>query len=463
MTTPTVRAGVYGRQSAGKAASITQQLTQGSALVEETDGWELVGTYRDGRSASRFATKPRGGWAEVCEDIKNKRINMLVLWESSRGDRTPETWFAFLTLCREQRVGVHVLAHERTYDLTNLRDWKTLAEEGVANAYETELLSVRTRRGVAGAAKAGRPAMGKAVYGYRRRYDPSTGKLVGQEPDPLTAPVAREVIERAAKGDSLNKIAEDLNKRGIAPPAGKKWYRLRVQYMALNPVYAGLRRHGTNTYPGTWEAIVSEATHYAAVRILSKPGHEVKRRPGKQVHLLTYLAECDHGCQLRAQQVSYNCAAGHVSIQRAKLDDFVIGLVLGRLAMPDVYESLRQSSEEGDREAMEAEGEIARLSGELDEWRASAVRGETSPASLNAIEAGLNARIEDARARLSAASIPPALRAFGGPEADVRARWDAAPLAAKRTILRELMTIRVQPSHRNAYMPVQDRVVVEWK
>lgn len=455
-----LRAGVYGRQSAAKLKSITEQLTAGTAAVED-EGWELAGTYQDGTSASRYGRKPRGGWARVNEDIEAGRLDVLILWESSRGDRTPETWFAFLSLCRGKGVRIHVITHERTYNLGNARDWKALADDGVSSAYESELLSVRTRRGVAASAASGRPAMGRPVYGYRRVYDSRSGQLIGQEPDPETAPVARSIIEQVARAVPISQIVRDLNERGVPAPYGAKWYRQRVRDIASNPAYVGLRKHKDKTYPAEWEALVSEEVYYAAQRVLNEPVRLSQARPGRQKHLLTYLAVCPEGDPLRAKQTFYKCQSGHVSIRRDPVDALITDLVVARLSQPDLFTQLRQAGESADREVEEARNKAAELRARLDEFRRSAIRGETTPATLAFAEAELTREIQECDRRASAASLPPVLREFAEPGVDVRARFEAAPLAARRSVIRTLMTIEIIPT-RNAYVPVHQRVKVTW-
>lgn len=453
------RAGVYGRQSTGKAKSIADQIAECSADVTE-QGWALADTYQDGSSASRYARKSRADWDRVMADIDAGALDVLVLWESSRGDRDLPTWAGLLARCRDRGVKIRVTTHQRTYDLANPRDWRTLAEDGVDSAYESEKLSLRIRRGVATAAKAGRPPMGSAPYGYARRYDPTTGALVGQEPDPVTGPIAADIITKVSRAVPVSKICDDLNERKVKPPRGQRWYRQRVREIALSPAYIGVRIHKAERHPGEWAPLVDEATHYAAVRVLTEPGRLALARPGRQQHLLTYLAECHRGHQIGARETYYVCQDGCLSIRRQPVDELVTEVVLARLERPDAYRALRRAGEDADKEALAARGLVSKLRTDLDGWRLSAAKGETSPESLAVIEAELTAQIRTAEARANAAALPPALRQILAPGADVRERWTAAPLPARREIIRTLMTVVIRPSGRNAYMPVEDRVHV---
>src|SRR2546430_17717621 len=112
-----------------------------------------------------------------------------------------------LRRCREHSVLIHVITHGRTYDIGNARDWRTLAEDGVDSAYESEKTSVRLKRAMAANAARGRPH-GVTLYGYERIYDQHTRQLEVQRPDPRTSPVVREVFARGAGGDPLSRIAE---------------------------------------------------------------------------------------------------------------------------------------------------------------------------------------------------------------------------------------------------------------
>ncbi|MDG4768864.1 recombinase family protein [Solwaraspora sp. WMMD792] len=441
------RAGSYARQSAAKHKSITEQ-TEEIRTAAADEGWTIVAEYSDGASASRFARKARDGWPKVLDDIAARRIDVLILWESSRGDRTPETWFAFLSSCRESGVRIHVVTHERTYRLENPRDWRTLAEDGIDSAYESDKTSLRARRGQAGAAAAGRPTPGRTQYGYRRVYDPDTGRLAGQVADPDTAPIVADIVDQVAAGTPISTIADRLNAAAIAAPGGGRWHRVRVRDIASNPAYVGLRRHHGSTTAAAWPPIVSETSWWAAQRILSDPTRRTSR-PGRWRHLLSYLMRCDQcegpPCVARGR---YRCEGCGATIVQPATDAFVEAVVLGWLARPDVHERLRSATAISDAEVIEAEAEAARLRGELDGWRRSAIAGRTSPESLAVIEAGLTDRIRAAESRTLAAGLPPELRDLLAPGEDVAARWAAAGIPPQRVVIRTVADVRFAAGRR---------------
>ena len=138
MATPGRPWGIVARQSHAKERSIEEQLEVGHARCE-AEGWPVAegAVYVDRVSASRFARQPREDWPRLLADLEAERLGGLWMWESSRGDRDPESWMGFLRRCRDTGTPIYVDTHERLYDIRIPRDWKVLADEGVDSAYES--------------------------------------------------------------------------------------------------------------------------------------------------------------------------------------------------------------------------------------------------------------------------------------------------------------------------------------
>jgi site-specific DNA recombinase len=439
-----LRAGIYGRQSRGKAKSIDEQVAAGTVVAAE-NGWRVSGVYKDGSSASRYARKGRDDWQRVLGDIAAGALDVLVLWEASRGDRTLTSWSQMLDLCREQGVTIYIISDERLYDPARAKDWETLATSGVSSASESDKISIRVKRGQAGAAAAGRPSHGRAPYGYRRTYDPATGELTGQEPDPDKASIVREVFARLAKGDTVSAITRDFRERKIPTSTGSgRWFPIRVLVMARNKAYVGERVYRGTATPGAWPALVDAEQFYAVQRILGDPKRGTMK-PGKTRHLLSYIGTCGPcGWPLGAVQGRYRCTrAGCVTFDQATADGVVVEMILGRLSQPDVYGQLRQKSDDANQAVVDLRNEVATLQARLEEWRVSAAAGETSPATMAAIEVKLAEQIQSAQRRIALTDVPPELQAVLVPGEDVRVRWEAAPLAARRRIVIALAEVRV--------------------
>jgi site-specific DNA recombinase len=155
----------------------------------------------------------------------------------------------------------------------------------------------------------------------------------------------------------------------------------------------------------------------------------------------------------------YRCC---VNIDREGAEQFVTEVVLARLAQPKVFRQLRKASDKDDRALVEDRREIDKLTAELGTWRASAIAGQTSPDSLAVIEAGIMTKLRDAQRTAERAGVPPVVRDLVEPGGDVRARWHAATLGARRDVVRTMLKVTLHSSWQRGRRPV-DRVELEWR
>ncbi|MPZ26511.1 MAG: hypothetical protein GEV12_08640 [Micromonosporaceae bacterium] len=464
------RAAVYGRESKGKTKSVTDQITAGLAAIAE-QSWQHVGSYDDGTSASRHARKTRPGWDRLRADLVSGAIDVVIVWETARGDRNLTTWVELLELCRTHGVRLHVVSDERTYDPRRARDYKDLANSGVDASYETDRLSERVKRGHAASAVAGRPN-GAVPYGFVRRYDPTTRDPI-QEEHPDEAPVVREIIGRVADGHPVKRVADDLNGRQVPTRYGGPWLFSTVRRIAQNPAYIGRRRHngGHETYPALWPGIVDEETFWAAQRIF-QARHGVGWRSARAEHLMTGIGTCTvcgsgyagRFDARRGGRRRYGCRRGCGYVDGAEYEELILAYVLGRLARQDVYRKLRRAGEGADREVAAARGEAGRLRVRLEEARSSAASPDgISYATLAVQERELGTQIADAERRAELAGLPPAVRALAGAGDALPQLWADMPLAARRDVIRDLVTVTVAPVGQGHKVPVAGRVSIEWK
>jgi DNA invertase Pin-like site-specific DNA recombinase len=470
MTDTAHRAALYERVSTGtqdsaESRSVEQQNEAGTAAATE-HGWRVVDRYPDpGLSASRFAKKGRPEWQRLMADIRDWKIDVVVLWEPSRGGRELEEWAAFLSLCRQREVSIYAVSQYHLYDPRNARDWRTLAEEGVDSAYESEKISLRTRRGTAASAQRGDP-YGRVAYGYVRRYEyvsSSRKPKVHQEPHPEQAPVVREIITSIAASKPISRIISDLAERGVPSPTGRpRWAGGTIARIVLEGVvYIAKRRYnGGPLLDGNWPALVDEDVYWKAVTVLQDPRRRPANgsgiRPGRSLHLLSYIAVCDvcegplsmrHKTRAGSRQVAYyRCARkGCVSAPMDWLDFLVTEAVIALCSQPSVYQGITETD---DREAQAARDEAQSERARLETFEAQAVAGTLSASSFAKIAAGIETRVAELEARAEQLAAPPALRDLVSTdrEADIRERWEGMPIPARRNVVRELYLPRLGPA-----------------
>jgi len=457
---PQVRAVIYGRSSIAKQKSINDQLTENRAACQAND-WTVVKELSDPTSASRYATKVRENWARLLELLPE--VDVIVLWEPSRGDRSLASWATFLDSSRANKVRIHAVSHARTYNPANARDYRSLAEDGVDAAYESDKKSEQVRRGKAAAARAGRPD-GVLTFGYARRYDPVTREFDSQHEQPEHAAIVRDIIGSLAGGEPVSGICRRLNRAGTPTPRGAKWYAASVKAIALNPAYRphpdnparGCRVHHGQTYVACWPPLVTETEWQAVQEILGTGDKAVRAqrlasKPGQVRYLLSGAArvmtsQC--GGKLLAHKASVARAAGYiceadgcVACPMVEADKYVTKLVVDRVSEPDA----RDMWVADDTAARQATDELARLRAELKQARASfAMPGGISSEAMAMKEEAMAPAIADAerRSRPTGLSLA-ALQLFDAAKmgADrVRPTWEAFPLPAQREVIAGMFT-----------------------
>lgn len=489
-----LRTAVYGRQSQENDRSIDEQLIIGRQRCDG-EGWDPVGTYSDKVSASRHGHKKRDEWPRLIERMERGEIDMLWLWESSRGDRRMSSWSSMLEICQDRKIRICVETHDgRVYDPNNPRDWKTLMEDGVDSAYESEKTSLRVRRESARMAREGKPH-GRIPYGYRREYEQGirNGRprlvLKAQVPHEDEAPVVRFIIMSVAAGWSLRSIAADLNERGVRTRAGQEWSINTVRQIALNPAYIAKRVHDATRRPGgrptpaavlydaDWPPLVDDETYYTARDILTN-SKRLDWRPGGAKHLLSLIAQCGVcGGQLTAaypkatgRRPVYACRAKRcVSIDHDDLDDYVMKILIELLATGAIQRKLAAQAD-GGQELAEARATLAEAEAE---YRATVDLFKVGKISAFAFAEAEPAKIATrnaARARIAELETPPELRAIlRDPKRRVEQQLLDAPLSARRNLIRYLMRVYVDRAPapdqfvtQGRRIPASDRTRIEW-
>jgi site-specific DNA recombinase len=486
-----LRALIYNRASAdrtGRRISTAAQDAENRATCQR-QGWEVVATITDdGRSASRYAKREREGYDLVLQAIEGKvygRIDILVCTAADRAERTLDGHLELRRLCAANSV---LLAYKgRVYDLRLGDDRFSAGLDALLSEREADEISRRNRESHQASVRRGTPRS-IAPYGYMREYDPATGHMLSQVPDPVTAPIVREIVARIIAGDTLWEIAADLNRRGIPTPRAYRnqqvgrsgdtsgWLTPNLRRMLSKQSLIGMRTHdGVVVGEGTWPAIVDPADWAKVQQILADPSRVLHRGTAPQ-YLLSGIAECGVcGAWLRPfdrKRPAYRCegkvqtdSKAHVSRAREPLERFVTRPLLRRLERVDLA-VLYPPEHDDDTAAVRAE--LATVEARLAEYEESAIAGGISAAAFSRIEARLQGQIDALRARIPQPwAVPPAVAEVVGPTAaQVWARWGGEPggLLKQRQVVRALIRVQVYPvKQRGARTFEADTVLLTWR
>jgi site-specific DNA recombinase len=461
-----MRAVIYTRVSSDpneRGRSVSEQEAECRAVCER-NGWKVVAVLSDNdRSASRYAVKSRPAYKQLIQLVDEGGCDVVVTWEASRAQRDLAAYASLRDLC--ERRGVLWSYSGRTYNMADADDRFGTGLDALFAERESEQTRKRVLRAVRANADKGRPH-GKLLYGYRREYDPVTRELIGQVPDPVTAPVVQEAARRVLAGETPYAVAQDFDRRGIPTPRGgvQGWDLTQVKRLCVNPGYAGKRVHqGRVIGDASWSPLLDEATHLALVARLSDPRRRTQRDSAIK-HLLSGVAVCGVcGGRLRVQKNrgfrAYLCVDGfHVSRREDYVDGLVEGVTVARLQKPDVLALMADAGDDTVAAALaEARANRARLDGFYD----AAAAGELTPAALARVEARLLPEIAATERRAQRATVPAVVAETAGPDAE--RRWAALSLPQRRELIDTLMTVRVHPTGRGVrtFRPVDVEIV--WK
>lgn len=278
--------------------------------VARANGWRVAKVLTDAIGATRHTRKERAGWPDVLAAIRAGSVDVLLVWEVSRLTRNEREYADFADLCESTGTKVAVSGH--VYDLAEPMDRLILGQLVNFAAFEAAMTRKRSMRGQSANLATGKPA-GRVLFGYHRKRDPQSGALLGQEVDPVTGPLVRELFSRVANGESVRSVQLDWTRRGVAPQGGRlapgevrPWARTTLNNMLRNRSYLGHRTHGGKVaIEAAWPALIDPATFERVQAVIGDPARR-KSQDVRVKHLLAGLLRCEV-CEGRVTYKQQRC------------------------------------------------------------------------------------------------------------------------------------------------------------
>lgn len=237
-----MRAVCYSRvSSAGQAerGTIESQFRDLPAFVARM-GWQLVRPVSayvdDGRTARSGHLAARIGFSALLRDAAAGVFDVVVVADLDRLTRSEDMTERGAILGAFQRAGVRVaaVASGQVIDLSSSIGDLMGTLQAFFAAEENRKRVARTVAGRQLAVSRGRLPSGPRPFGLA--YSAATGEW---SIDPVTGPIAREIVERVARGDSTQAISDDLVSRGAQRPRGGVWTREKVWHVATRTHLTG--------------------------------------------------------------------------------------------------------------------------------------------------------------------------------------------------------------------------------
>lgn len=460
-----MRAAIYARFSTDRQSetSIADQERVCRARASSL-GLDVVALHSDQAISGATPVERRRGGAEMLTSAQRRTFDVLIVESLDRLSRDSVDQTTTVRLL--EHAGVRVIAADGRYDSATGARKMMLGMQGIVSEAYVDAIRDKTHRGLAGQLKRGFHA-GGVPFGYRsiasseRKRD---GSPVGYRLEivPEQAEVVREIFARYGAGESCQRIAADLNARGVRGPRGGTWsvsgiYGSPSQRAGLlqNELYIGRQvwnrsRWVKHPITGVRERqerpqadwiiharpdlrIIDDAT-WRATRARMGAKREAGGRAGRggfPTTLFGGILRCGRcgGAVVKLDAKRYGCAArkdrglavcSGIAVPTAVADRVLLAHLRGLLHDPVLLERLEREALVRQTEAARESGaaltaqrrriadlkaEIARLTDAIATIGASAALAER----LTRSEAEL-AALESARARAGVTSLPNAMR-----------------------------------------------------
>jgi len=472
---------IYGRLSEDRgrvSTNVAYQLKEGRAYL--TDRGLIIDeqfVFSDNDlSASVYSTRPRPGYQELLEAIRNNLVTVIIITEVPRLLRQVSDALELIALAKMSRLRMIETTGGVRYDLTTNQGIHDLLEAAVDASRESGKTSDRLKRKRKALAEEGRFNGGSRPYGYEGPKHDKYGRITNPgrigvaivEPE---AAVLRETVARLLDGWPVRSIVRDLNARKVPAANGGLWHQSNLKRILTSKRIAswtngdlshGIREHQGKEYRAVWPSIIDREDWEQVQHILAaQERYKGATKKGVRTYLLTGYVFCGicgkplmasggvtgnrpdrephraYRCRsINAWGVQHGC--GKIRRLAEPLELLVADAVLDRYSSPDFADALKrayQDNNEHDRLSElldEAEGYKHRLQELEDEWKAGAKGLDLK--SMLRYKADLEESIERVNAKMSRLSTGRVLAAIPAGKS-IHEAWDKADLDQKRMLI----------------------------
>ncbi len=274
---------IYARYSSHNQTeqSIEGQLHDGYEYAQR-NGYTVIAEYIDRALTGTKDNRP--DFQRMIHDAEKKQFEYVIVWKLDRFARN--RYDSAIYKAKLKKYGVRVLSV-----MENITDSpEGIILEGLLESmaeYYSANLSENIRRGQKESMAKGwylgsPPPLGYKVEDHR---------LVADE---RTAPLAREIFQRYADGESPRAIADDLNRRGLHTRRGHPFRISTFDGMLQSTTYIGKLVYSGQVVEGVADAIIDEAVFKRAVARRERNRRAPAAKKAKTRYLLQGKIFCGH-------------------------------------------------------------------------------------------------------------------------------------------------------------------------
>lgn len=212
--------------------SFETQCSYYTEKIQSHDGWTLAGIFADD-GISGVHTKKRDDFLAMIEQCKKGKIDLILTKSISRFARNTLDSIQYVRELKKQ--GISVIFEKENINTGTMTSEMILTVLSAFAQAESESISQNVARGKRMGYRQGKFSFPySCMIGYRKGPDGNPQII------PEQAETVRLIYNDYLAGDSLVKIAENLDARGIPTPKNKgKWSSQTVMRILQNEKYAG--------------------------------------------------------------------------------------------------------------------------------------------------------------------------------------------------------------------------------
>ena len=212
--------------------SFETQCSYYTEKIQSHDGWTLAGIFADD-GISGVHTKKRDDFLAMIAQCKKGKIDLILTKSISRFARNTLDSIQYVRELKKQ--GIFVIFEKENINTGTMTSEMILTVLSAFAQAESESISQNVARGKRMGYRQGKFSFPySCMIGYRKGPDGNPQII------PEQAETVRLIYNDYLAGDSLKKIAENLDARGIPTPKNKgKWSSQTVMRILQNEKYAG--------------------------------------------------------------------------------------------------------------------------------------------------------------------------------------------------------------------------------
>ena len=441
------RAAIYARISddpEGKAAGVTRQIEDCTALIERIDWtmgpWEPFIDNDIGASTKTAKGKRRYEYERLVSLVESGEIDGVVFYSNSRLTRRPKEFEDWIELV--ERTGVQLASVVSGRADLSTADGRMIARVLAAqDAAEAERISERVKRANVQRRTEGRPEPSSRAFGFEKG-----GEIVREDEAVLIREAVRHIID---DGWSMGMVVNDWNRRKIPTVrGGEGWSRVAVKRALTSPRTAGLLSlKGEVIGPGQFTGIISPEDRELALKAISARQRNGGTSFKQRQHVLAGFMVCGRCGKpmkvnaLYAEDGSYRkdsyivCSrsqfgCGNVKRNFLHVMGYIDGVIRNRI---ETFEPMGEAEITGEVEdqVKELEARLREVEEDIADLKAAFNAREIRFRDYNSDLATLRTQQE----LLEKAIGEAATRATVDPEVDLLATWEDGSVEEKRAVL----------------------------